>query len=139
MFLAIVFYLFFFFNIQDSGAVQNNTIKVLQIETGNVIAEADNSEQFDDLAKDAIKTIEKVTVEANPVPKQGYLIKVPLTKSIRVKNKWFDEFINEVILVYNPVDKNRGKIILYTDENTPVFFDIGYNFSKLLRKLNISS
>jgi hypothetical protein len=125
-----------FFNIQNIEAA-NATVKVLDIESSTVIKEIQNSSDVDRDAEKAIKSIKRVTVEANPVPKQGYLIKIPLTKSLKVKNKWFEDIVNEVLLIYNPSSKKQGKIILYNDENTPIFFDIEYDFSDLLKKLNV--
>jgi hypothetical protein len=125
-----------FFNIQNIAAA-NATVKVLDIESSTVIKEIQNSSDVDRDAEKAIKSIKRVTVEANPVPKQGYLIKIPLTKSLKVKNKWFEDIVSEVLLIYNPSSKKQGKIILYNDENTPIFFDIEYDFSDLLKKLNV--
>lgn len=125
-----------FFNIQNIEAA-NATVKVLDIESSTVIKEIQNSSDVDRDAEKAIKSIKRVTVEANPVPKQGYLIKIPLTKSLKVKNKWFEDIVSEVLLIYNPSSKKQGKIILYNDENTPIFFDIDYDFSDLLKKLNV--
>lgn len=125
-----------FFNIQNIAAA-NATVKVLDIESSTVIKEIQNSSDVDRDAEKAIQSIKRVTVEANPVPKQGYLIKIPLTKSLKVKNKWFEDIVSEVLLIYNPSSKKQGKIILYNDENTPIFFDIEYDFSDLLKKLNV--
>jgi hypothetical protein len=112
-------------------------IKVLDIETSTIIREIQNSEEVDKEVETAIRSIKRVTVQANPVSKQGYLLKIPLTKSLKVKNKWFEDIVSEVLLLYNPASKNQGKIILYNDENTPVFFDIEYDYSNLFEKLNL--
>lgn len=117
----------------------NNTIKVLDIETNSVVKEAEAAEDIDKEVEKAIKSIQRVTVQANPVPKKGYLIKIPLTKAIKVKSKWFNDIVSEALLIYNPATKNKGIIILYTDENTPLFFDIDYDFSPLLKKINKES
>ncbi|MGM0873371.1 MAG: hypothetical protein ACQEWV_00980 [Bacillota bacterium] len=125
-----------FFNIQIIAAA-NATVKVLDIESSTVIKETQTSADVDKDVEKAIKSIKRVTVEANPVPKQGYLVKIPLTKSLKVKNKWFEDIVSEVLLIYNPSSKKQGKIILYNDENTPMFFDIEYDFSDLFKKLNV--
>ncbi|PMC35089.1 hypothetical protein CJ195_20045 [Bacillus sp. UMB0899] len=128
-----------FFTVMTSNytqAVGQQDVKVLNIETNTVIREADSSNVFDREVREAIKSIKRVTVQASPLPKKGYLIKIPLTSSIKVKNRWFDDYISEVIFVYNLEDKNQHRLILYNDDNTPSFFDLEYNFDQLSRELN---
>ncbi|WP_175638790.1 hypothetical protein [Metabacillus schmidteae] len=128
-----------FFTVMTSNytqAVGQQDVKVLNIETNTVIREADSSNVFDREVREAIKSIKRVTVQASPLPKKGYLIKIPLTATIKVKNRWFDDYISEVIFVYNLEDKNQHRLILYNDDNTPSFFDLEYNFDQLSRELN---
>ena len=132
--LSLCINLFF---IGQNIEAENDTIKVLDIETSTVIKEVPTSSDIDEDVKEAIKSITQVTVQAKPVPKKGYLIKIPLTKSLKVKNKWFDDIVSEVLLLYNPSTKRQGKIILYNDENIPLFFDIDYDFSPLFKKINL--
>lgn len=113
------------------------TIKVLEIKTNNLIAEAKASPDFDKHGEKAIKSIKNVTVEANPVPNKGILIRLSFTKPLKVKNKWFNDIVNEVILIYETKSKKNGKIVLYTDENTPMFFDIEYDLTALSIELDI--
>ncbi|MGM7720107.1 hypothetical protein [uncultured Metabacillus sp.] len=134
--IMLLFLCFFIFDKQQINA-ENLKIKVLDIETSNIIKEIESSEEIDAEIQKAIRSIKRVTVQANPIPKKGYLIKIPLTKSIKVKNKWFEDIVSEVLLLYIPETKNEGKIILYNDENNPMFFDIEYVFSPLLKKLNL--
>lgn len=133
----LLFFCINLFFISQNIEAANDTIKVLDIETSTVIKEVPISSDIDGDVKEAIKSITKVTVQAKPVPKKGYLIKIPLTKSLKVKNKWFDDIVSEVLLLYNPSTKRQGKIILYNDENTPLFFDINYDFSSLFKKINL--
>lgn len=138
IFVAVLSFIFIslFVNIQSTVAAER-TIKVLDIETSTIFKEIETSEEIDKEVANAIRAIKRVTVQANPIPDQGYLIKIPLTKSLKIKNKWFEEIVSEVLIIYNPTTKNLGKVIFYTDENTPMFFDIEYNFTPILEKLNL--
>lgn len=135
--ILLLFCISILFNIKTISAA-NDTIKVLDIESSTVISEVQKSVEVDKEVQKAIRSIKRVTVQANPVPKKGYLIKIPLTKSLKVKNKWFDDLVSEVLLLYNPATKRNGMIILYTDENTPLFFDIDYDFSSLFKIVKIN-
>ena len=123
--------------LNHAQAAEQPDVKVLDIESNSVILEKDMSLLFDREVKKAIKSINNITIQASPLPKKGYLIKVPLSNSIKVKNKWFDDFISEALLVYNLEDKTQHRLILYNDENTPVFFDILYEFTTLYKELNL--
>ncbi|WP_226666095.1 hypothetical protein [Metabacillus litoralis] len=112
-------------------------IKVMELKTNKVISESQSSLELDKEGKKAIKSIKKITVEANPLPNEGYLFKLTFTKPVKVKNKWFNDIISEVILICDSTHAKEGKIVLYTDENTPMFFDIEYEFTILSEKLNI--
>ncbi len=118
-------------------AVEPQNVKVLDIYSNTIINKKESSAIFDYEVNKAIKSIKKVTVQASPLPKKGYLIKVPLTASIKVKNRWFDDYISEVLFVYNLEDKNQHRLILYNDDNTPSFFDINFDFKQLSRELNL--
>ena len=119
-------------------AVEQKNVKMLDIESNTVIYEKESSVIFDREVIKAIKSIKNITVQANPLPQKGYLIKVPLTASVKVKNKWFDDFISEALFVYNLEDNRQHRLILYNDENTPVFFDIDFDFAKLTQELNVN-
>jgi len=110
-------------------------IKILDIESNNIIHEKNSSAIIDHEVKKALKSIKNITVQANPLPQKGYLIKIPLTTSIHVKNKWLEEYITEVLFVYNIEDNNQSRLILYNDENTPLFFDIQFDFTTLFNEL----
>jgi hypothetical protein len=133
----VIFCLFVSFLNSNVAMAENQQIKVMDIETNEMIKETKLSSKMDKYAISAIKSIQKVTVQANPIPNKGYLIRIPLTKSYKVKNKWFDSLISEIILIYDKSSENQGRLILYDDENTPMFFDIEFNFTDLLKTLDI--
>lgn len=133
--LHVIFFLFVSFS--NVAIAENQQIKVMDIETNAIVKRAEQSSKMDQYAISAIKGVQKVTVQANPIPQKGYLIRIPLTKSYKVKNKWFESLITEIILIYDPSTKHQGRLILYDDENTPMFFDIEYNFSDFLKTLDI--
>lgn len=121
-----------FNHVQAAGQQE---IKILDIESSNLIFENESSAAIDTEVKKALKSIKNITVQANPLPQKGYLIKIPLTASIKVKNKWLEEYITEVLFVYNLEDNSQSRLILYNDENTPIFFDIEFDFTTLFKKL----
>ncbi len=122
---------------QNAKGVNEQRVKVLDIEANSVVLEQTSTKQIDTEAIKAIKSIKRITVQVNPLPPKGYLIKIPLTTSVKVKNKWIEDFITEVMLVYNLEDQSQSRLILYNDENSPIFFDIDYDFTSLFQMLKL--
>ncbi|WP_273131301.1 hypothetical protein ACNRWW_07445 [Metabacillus sp. HB246100] len=113
-------------------------IKVVTIESNEIVAEAPSSSFFDQEVRKAIRTIDGITVEANPLPNKGYILKIPLKAPVKIKNKWYEDIVQEVLIIYNSSDTKRHRIVLYTDENTPMFFNTTYDVITLLQKMGIS-
>lgn len=137
MIMIQLFFFIGFITLNHARAAEQPDVKVLDIESNSVLLEKESSVLFDHEVQNAINSIKNITIQASPLPKKGYLIKVPLSNSIKVKNKWFDDFISEALLVFNLEDKTQHRLILYNDENTPVFFDIFFDFTTLSKELNL--
>ncbi|MGN7941978.1 hypothetical protein [Virgibacillus sp. 6R] len=135
--LLAIYIIFFSIFIPYERTEAASMIKVLDIKSNSVIKEAETSVEMDDEVIKAIKSIKRVTVQASPIPQEGYLIKIPLTKSVKVENKWFNDIISEVLIVSGPTMK-QDRIILYNDENVPLFFDIEYKLPVLKKKLKLN-
>jgi hypothetical protein len=52
-----------------------------------------------------------------------------------VKNKWYDGIVSEGMIVYSKEDSPR--LILFTDENKPLFFEMSYDPKNLIQTLGI--
>lgn len=68
-----------------------------------------------------------------PIPHQGYLIKIPLQSAFKLENKWFNDYVIEVIFIF-PEYENPYLMIL-DDENNPHFFTFTVTVDSILSKL----
>jgi len=78
----IMIQLFFFIGLMTlnhARAAEQPDVKVLDIESNSVILEKESSLLFDREVKKAIEGIKNITIQASPLPKKGYLIRVHLT------------------------------------------------------------
>ncbi|MDQ0229501.1 hypothetical protein [Metabacillus malikii] len=132
----INFFILIFFLIPQQPLTASTSVKVLDIESNELIKTIESSKNTDQEVECGIHSITGITIQANPLPNNGYLIKIPLMESLKVKNQWMNDIVSEVIVVYNPSTK-QNRIIIYNDENSPVFFDTDYTFSKLMKELNL--
>jgi hypothetical protein len=128
--------LFLFLNLPiNEGSAQTKSVKVIDVETGDVVKDVPSSAYFTNELKTAIQSMKGITVKVNPLPKKGYLILIQPTASLKVKNKWYDGIVSEGMIVYSKEDSPR--LILFTDENKPLFFEMSYDPKNLIQTLGI--
>jgi tRNA-binding EMAP/Myf-like protein len=119
----------------NEGSAQTKSVKVIDVETGDVVKDVPSSAYFTNELKTAIESMKGITVKVNPLPKKGYLILIQPTASLKVKNKWYDGIVSEGMIVYSKEDSPR--LILFTDENKPLFFEMSYDPKNLIQTLGI--
>ena len=74
------------------------------------------------IQKEAVQYAKSITgpfKNLNVVPKDGYMIKIPLSKPVSITNQWLHTTIDEVLILL-PL-KEKPYIMLYDDENNPHF------------------
>lgn len=118
---------------------ETSLIKVIDIEINDVVAERESSSKIEKEVEKVITSIKGIAVEVNPIPKTGYIIRIPLTKPLNIKNQWYDHIVNEVIVLYSTTHHFPNKVVLFTDENEPMFFDINDDLHNLLDMLDIKT
>ena len=117
------------------GKAQTKEVKVIDVETGDVIKTVPSTAFFTNELTAAIKSMKGITVKVNPLPKKGYLILVQPQTSLKVKNKWFEGIVSEAMIIYSKEEPTR--LILFTDENKPLFFEVTYDPKNLVQALGI--
>ena len=73
--------------------------------------------------KEAVQYAKAITgpfKNLNVVPKDGYMIKIPLSKPVSITNQWLHTTIDEVLILL-PLNE-KPYIMLYDDENNPHFY-----------------
>ncbi|MCL6624228.1 MAG: hypothetical protein K6T17_06380, partial [Fimbriimonadales bacterium] len=77
-----------------------------------------------------------VYVKFNPIPKEGYMIKVPLEPSIMVENQWFNDLVSEVIIIFT--SEEEPYIMIFDDENRAHFLTSEGDLVQLLLLVNFN-
>lgn len=115
-------------------AQTNHQIQIIDIKEGKVIK---NVQKKPDLQREVEKFLEGITgayVKLNPYPNNGFVIKIPLEPNVTVKNQWFNDLVDEVMIIF-PVQENPY-LLVFDNENQPHFFKFQVNTSKFLGLLN---
>jgi hypothetical protein len=131
--VLISFCIFILFT-TNAMAQTNHQIKIIDIKKGKVIK---NVQKNPDLQQEVEKFLEGITgvyVKLNPYPNNGFVIKIPLEPNVTVKNQWFNDFVDEVMIIF-PVQENPY-LLVFDNENQPYFFIFQGNTSKFLGLLN---
>ena len=91
-------------------------------------------------SKEAIQYAKSITgpfKNLNVVPKDGHMIKIPLSKPVSITNQWLHTTIDEVLILL-PLNQ-KPYIMLYDDENNPHFYYVKGDPKGLLKQMNVST
>lgn len=117
------------------GYAEVKEVKVIDVETGDVVKTAPSTDYYSNELNKAIQSMKGITVKINPLPKKGYLVLIQPVMPFKVENKWFNGIVSEGMIVYSKEDDPR--LILFTDENKPLFFEINYSPENMIKTLGV--
>lgn len=108
----------FLFNLLIVSAQGITEIELLDIEKNKIITMPTNPKiQLE--TKRIIKEIDNIVKKFNPIPDKGYIVKIPLTLSLRLENKWVNTLIDEVIII---IPENEKPYLLIFDDKKSLIF-----------------
>ncbi|MGN5651935.1 hypothetical protein [Bacillus sp. Brlt_9] len=90
------------------------------------------------IQKEAVQYAKSITgpfKNLNVVPKDGHMIKIPLSKPVSITNQWLHTTIDEVLILL-PLNQ-KPYIMLYDDENNPHFYYVKGDPKGLLKEMNV--
>ncbi|WP_144512165.1 hypothetical protein [Bacillus sp. FJAT-22090] len=122
----------FLFNLLLVSAQDNTNIELLDIEKNKITTIPTNSKvQLE--TKKIIEEVDGIVKKFNPIPNKGYLVKIPLTQSLRLENKWVNTLIDEVFIIIPQEEKPY--LLIFDNEHKPYFFTIKTEIDPLLKTL----
>lgn len=105
-------------------------VELFDVEVNDVVKKRTPNEQIQKEATSILQSINGIYVKINPMPKDGYMVRIPLAPSLTVKNKWFNDFINEMVLIIP--EEEEPYIMLLDDENHPHFLIAQRDFYQIV-------
>ncbi|MBP3040214.1 hypothetical protein J9303_12035 [Bacillaceae bacterium Marseille-Q3522] len=135
--LLIILAVFLFLS-ANAAAETNITrqIEIFDIPKGEVIH---NVALHKDLQRDAAIFIEEITDiyrKFNPIPRSGFMIRIPFERAIAIKNRWMDDLVDEVMIIFP--DQELPYLMVFDNENNPYFFTFKGDTVSFLVKLNFN-
>lgn len=115
-------------------SIENINIEIFSVDNGSVISNIQSNSNIQTEAKKHLKNITGVYSKLNPIPDNGYMIKIPLESPLEIKNQWINSFVDEVVIIL-PKDESPY-LLIFDNKDTPLFFTFKGNVNKLLKSLN---
>ncbi|MEH7222228.1 hypothetical protein V7112_00330 [Bacillus sp. JJ1566] len=115
-------------------AETNQQIQIYDINQDIVIKHLQLNTDIQHEAENFLKDITGVYAKYNPIPKTGSMIRIPLEPNIMVRNRWFDDLVDEVTIIFT--DHEKPYFMMFDDENKPYFLTFEGDTVKLLTLLN---
>ncbi len=119
---------------------QSEKIEVYHIDEAKVIKEVTPTEAVHLEAEKYLSNISGVYKKINPIPRKGFIVRIPLHPPLKVQNQWIHTLADEVNIFY-PMEEDPY-IMMFDDENNVYFFTIDGNvldFSKMAKELGITA
>ncbi|MCH1627875.1 hypothetical protein [Fredinandcohnia quinoae] len=126
----------FIFQIISSyaSAQTNQQIQIFDINQGKVVKYIQINTDLQQKVENFLEGITGVYVKYNPIPNKGFMIRIPLEPNIIVRNRWFNDLVDEVILIFP--DQENPYLMVFDDENKPYFLTFKGNTEEFLALLN---
>ena len=135
MFKKIVAFMLLFIAVTTVVSAQNQKpVEIFHIEKGEVIHSVPSTDKIQAETKTLIESTTGLSKRFNPIPEEGYMIKVPFERATTIENEWFHDLVDQVVFIF-PKDE-KPYYLLFNDENTPFFFTFDGNTNRLLNELN---
>lgn len=103
-----------------SAAAPAKNVEIFNVSKREVTDTLIPNEKIQIEAEKMIKQITGVYKKLDPLPKTGYMVKIPLEPNVPVNNQWIHGYLDEVIVIIP--DRQSSHILVFDDENNPHFF-----------------
>jgi hypothetical protein len=120
-------------SLSHAEAIKN--IELFEIEKDTVINTMPIGKQYQQLTESYLKNISGIYVKVRPIPKTGYMVKVPLEPSVHLKNEWVNSLIDEVIIILTKGEEPY--LMVFDDENNPHFFHFKGDVAPFIKAFQI--
>ncbi|PAQ14935.1 hypothetical protein CD798_08800 [Bacillaceae bacterium SAOS 7] len=117
----------------SASAQEPRLVEVFNIEQGKVSQTIPSSTSIQKEAASYLANITDIYRKVSPIPKEGTMVKIPLSPEVQVKNRWVNTKVNEVIVVIGK--EEEPFLIIFDDKNKIHLFTFKGDVKKLLSQL----
>lgn len=125
--------LIFSMSINIEQSEMNRPIEVFDIERNEVMIRAHMNQAIYHDVENLLEGIDGVVKRINPIPSDGFIVKIPLEPNIMVVNEWLNDLVDEVMIFYS--EKDHPYLLVFDQENNSYFFTFNGDAVGLLLKI----
>ena len=121
----------------SQGLVSDKPIEIFDIVKGQVIKKVKSTQSIQDQTLRYLDRISGLSVNVNVFPDKGYIVRIPISPKVQVKNHWLnDNGIHAVdeVFVMLPAQDNPY-LLLFDDRSRPYCFVFIGTLDVLLKEL----
>lgn len=112
-----------------------NEIEIYDIKKDKLIRTVHSSSEIQNLVINYLEGIDGIYAKLNPIPKEGYAIKVSLDSPVVLQNQWVNRIVDEAIIVLPKEEGPKAFCIIFEEEDKLMCFTFKGDVELLLEKL----
>ncbi len=109
-------------------------VEIFDISKECVVKKTQLTPEIQKEVRNCLGAITNIYTRLNPIPQKGFMVKIPLSPSIAVKNQWLNTLADEVIIIFP--EQSVPYLMIFEDGSKPLFLTFEYNTDVLLKSLN---
>lgn len=112
-----------------------NNIEIYDIKRDRLTKVVECNSEIENLVISYLQGIDGIYAKLNPIPKEGYAIKIPLDTPFILQNEWINKIVDEVIIVLPKEEGPKAFFIIFEEEDKLMCFTFKGEVELLLKKL----
>ncbi|WP_156321192.1 hypothetical protein [Bacillus sp. JCM 19041] len=108
-------------------------VEVFDLQKEKVTESVPSSATIEKEAKKLIKSVDSLVTKIDPIPKTGYMIKVPFSSPTPVHNQWVETELDQAIFIF-PVDE-KPYVMLVNEQEQAIFLYFSADSQSLFNAL----
>lgn len=112
-----------------------NNIEIYDIKRDRLIKVVESNSEIENLVISYLQGIDGIYAKLNPIPKEGYAIKISLDSPLILQNQWINKIVDEAIIVLPKEEGPKAFFIIFEEEDKLMCFTFKGDVEVLLEKL----
>lgn len=112
-----------------------NNIEIYDIKRDRLIKVVESNSEIENLVINYLQGIDGIYAKLNPIPMEGYAIKISLDSPLILQNQWINTIVEEAIIVLPKEKEPKAFFIIFEQENKLMCFTFKGDVEVLLEKL----
>ncbi|KGK88289.1 hypothetical protein [Clostridium sp. HMP27] len=112
-----------------------NNIEIYDIKKDQLIKTVHSNSEIENLVISYLQGIDGIYAKLNPIPKEGYAIKVSLESPLVLQNEWINNIVDQAIIVLPKEEGPKSFFIIFEKEDKLMCFTFKGDVEVLLEKL----